>query len=722
MSFSSRVIGIDFGNDKTRVSLMSPEQRMPDIVRNDFSLESTPSVVAFDDERRYVGEEGLSKVTSRPKWAANFLRKLFSPGATSESLSLGYKMTSTDTQLPSVDTPKGKFSIPQLLSMLFNTVINYARKMDDAKKEELPGSVTVAVPKGASDEAIQMVISALRIIGLDEANINVATEGQAAAQCYRGVRHEVLPKELTEEVKPIAIVDVGSAFATVTIARISRSEVSILSESCIATGSSSLDYLIMNNIIDSIKSQSDKELFVPGTKPYARLLKESCKAKEVMSTMNNHTLHAEALTETLDLSHKMTIDDIKKHAQPLINAVEQAIDEALKSANITAADLSEVEVIGGGWRTTCVQRFLKDKFSTDTLAVHLDPSQTVAQGCALIALRLDPLPEPETETETKKEETPEAENETPASVRNGVHYFKLNCDPLVPNPDKKIPDDELERMRGVEQELSLAEEKYNQRMTARNNLETYYLQLCNIAYSAKMSETQTEEIEALVREMDNWMLEQDDSEITVFTDKLVELKEKVTTKYPAINEYLKKQEEEEAAKEKQRQEQMKLAKETREPKTDPQRIKAAQERKDQGIVLFKAENYIDAVTRFVQALTHLKDIYDLENADIKEKRNTLALSCHLNIASSSLKLKKWSHCEKNCTQAIDYDPKSAKAYFRRGQARRQLNEFETSRADLTLALELSGGDSAIKKELDLLQKSETAQLKKDKKMFSKMFN
>lgn len=161
--------------------------------------------------------------------------------------------------------------------------------------------------------------------------------------------------------------------------------------------------------------------------------------------------------------------------------------------------------------------------------------------------------------------------------------------------------------------------------------------------------------------------------------------------------------------------------ESKEPKTDGQRLKAADDRKQQGVVLFKQEHWQEATQRFVQALQYLKDVYELGNEDIKKRRDDLALSCHLNIATCSIKGKRWQHAAKNCTSALDYDPKSAKAYFRRGQAQRKVNNFEESRADLEKAMELSGGDKAIKKELDELEKQVEQHKKKEKALFSKMF-
>ena len=51
-----------------------------------------------------------------------------------------------------------------------------------------------------------------------------------------------------------------------------------------------------------------------------------------------------------------------------------------------------------------------------------------------------------------------------------------------------------------------------------------------------------------------------------------------------------------------------------------ERIKFAEERKDQGNGLLKQEHYSESITRYVQALAYLGEVYASEDADIKAKK------------------------------------------------------------------------------------------------------
>eukprot|EP01059_Diplonema_ambulator_P007903 TRINITY_DN17432_c0_g1_i1.p1 TRINITY_DN17432_c0_g1~~TRINITY_DN17432_c0_g1_i1.p1 ORF type:complete len:717 (+),score=330.38 TRINITY_DN17432_c0_g1_i1:323-2152(+) len=600
-------------------------------------------------------------------------------------------------------TPQGEFNLTQLLAMLFNIVIGYGRKTDGAEGTELPAKIVVSLPNCTPD-AVNTVKDALSVLGMKRDDIMVITDGSAAATCYRGTRFEALSKTL-DEAKPVAIVDIGHGYNTVTIVKAAKEGVHVLAESSSSYGSSEIDRSLLEKLLADIKT-NNKQDFTDNLKPLARLAKESQKAKEIMSTVPKYTLNAEALTDTFDLQYKAEQSSVSQWGESLIKSIEENVAAAIKAAGVDLASIEEVQAIGGGWRTPCVQDCLKRLFEVETLSVHLDPAQTVAQGCALVGSHRVVPPEGE---------------ERPEEV-NGVHFFELKSTCLT-EPETATADEEIQRMREIETKIQEQEALYNKRMEARNALESYILNLPTIGYEANLPEATLSQLEARVHTMDEWLNSEEGEAAGPedFYKKLEEAKEDVNTNFKSIGEHIEKKRKEEEEKDRKLAEEAKLAKETKEPKTDPQRIKAAQERKDQGVKLFKAEDYVEAITRFVQALTHLKDIYDLDKAETKQKRDELALSCHLNIASASLKLKKYQHSIKNSTQALDYDPKSPKAFFRRGQAHRHLADFVEARKDLKMALELSGGDVAIKKELELLEKHEAEQKKKDKKLYAKMF-
>ena len=60
----------------------------------------------------------------------------------------------------------------------------------------------------------------------------------------------------------------------------------------------------------------------------------------------------------------------------------------------------------------------------------------------------------------------------------------------------------------------------------------------------------------------------------------------------------------------------------------------------------------------------------------------------------------WTEAEKDCTAALDFDPKSLKALWRRGISRRELGKFKEAQKDLEAALVLEPTNKTVRAELE----------------------
>ena len=121
--------------------------------------------------------------------------------------------------------------------------------------------------------------------------------------------------------------------------------------------------------------------------------------------------------------------------------------------------------------------------------------------------------------------------------------------------------------------------------------------------------------------------------------------------------------------------------------------------RQEGVAAFEAGDYTGALPKFKAALQEL-------GSATGEEANKLALSCNLNSASSSIKLGKFEDAVEFATAALAIDKKSAKALYRRGQARRELKQFSKARIDLVMAMELQPDNKEIENELNLLRQQQ----------------
>ena len=78
--------------------------------------------------------------------------------------------------------------------------------------------------------------------------------------------------------------------------------------------------------------------------------------------------------------------------------------------------------------------------------------------------------------------------------------------------------------------------------------------------------------------------------------------------------------------------------------------------------------------------------------------------------------------ETNCDEVIENDPRNAKAYFRRGQVRVDLQKWEDARHDFRKAVECGAVQSDVDKELNRLRKIRTSAGPKDGKTLKHTFD
>lgn len=122
-----------------------------------------------------------------------------------------------------------------------------------------------------------------------------------------------------------------------------------------------------------------------------------------------------------------------------------------------------------------------------------------------------------------------------------------------------------------------------------------------------------------------------------------------------------------------------------------------------GTVNFQANNLFGATRRYGRALRLLLSIACCEvPLATAEEYGRTKVALHTNLAACQIRLHQFENAAQNCTKALEQEPGSVKALYRRGTAYGSLNEFERARADLREVLRLEPGNRAAQKELKKL--------------------
>ena len=159
------------------------------------------------------------------------------------------------------------------------------------------------------------------------------------------------------------------------------------------------------------------------------------------------------------------------------------------------------------------------------------------------------------------------------------------------------------------------------------------------------------------------------------------------------------------------------------PLRKAERLRLAQNNKDEGTQLFKDGNVAPAIARWGRSLEHTTKFIDLTPED-KPEVDALVLSLHLNIAMALLRLgdeTSLQRCVESTTKALAIAPANAKALYRRACAQHGLRQLAAARADLDAAEAAEPGDKAVAALLKTVDAAIAAQKQKEKAMYGKMF-
>ncbi|KAK7496426.1 hypothetical protein BaRGS_00012348 [Batillaria attramentaria] len=128
--------------------------------------------------------------------------------------------------------------------------------------------------------------------------------------------------------------------------------------------------------------------------------------------------------------------------------------------------------------------------------------------------------------------------------------------------------------------------------------------------------------------------------------------------------------------------------------------------KEFGNTLFKAQKYKQAKKKYRKARRYLEKLHhELKITGEEEKtwEKELLIPLSLNVAACDLKLGLLDEALDYCGEVLYADPENAKAMFRSGQAQKEKKEWVQAEEWFRKALERSPEDSAIKREMELVQ-------------------
>ncbi|WP_075618130.1 molecular chaperone DnaK [Paenisporosarcina indica] len=346
----SKIIGIDLGTTNSCVSVL--EGGEPKVIPNPEGNRTTPSVVAFKNGERQVGEVAKRQSITNPNTIQSVKRHM-----------------GTDFKVKAEDK---EYTPQEVSAMILQYLKGYA---EDYLGEKVTKAV-ITVPAYFNDAERQATKDAGRIAGLEVERI--INEPTAAALAY-GL-------DKMDEDQTILVYDLGGGTFDVSILELGDGVFEVRSTAGDnRLGGDDFDQLLMDYFVAEFKK--DNGIDLSKDKMANQRLKDAAeKAKKDLSGVTSTQVSLPFITagEAGPLHLEITLSRAKfdELTASLVERTMVPTRQALKDAGLTSAQIDKVILVGGSTRIPAVQDAIKKETGKDPHR-GVNPDEVVAMGAAV---------------------------------------------------------------------------------------------------------------------------------------------------------------------------------------------------------------------------------------------------------------------------------------------------------------------------------------------------
>ena len=346
-----KIIGIDLGTTNSCVAVM--EGGKPVVIPNAEGMRTTPSVVAFTKTgERLVGEPAKRQAVTNAERTISSIKR---------HMGTDYKV--------SID---GKDYTPQEISAM---ILQKLKADAESYLGEKVTEAVITVPAYFNDAQRQATKDAGKIAGLKVERI--INEPTAAALAY-GLEDESEQK--------VMVYDLGGGTFDVSIIDIGDGVIEVLSTNGDThLGGDDYDDRITKWLVDEFKAAEGVDL--SQDKMALQRLKEATeKAKKELSSATTTDINLPFITATAEgpkhLDMKLSRAKFEEITSDLTERTAVPVQNSMKDAGLSNADLGKVLLVGGSTRMPVVQEKVKQLTGKEP-SKNLNPDECVALGAAV---------------------------------------------------------------------------------------------------------------------------------------------------------------------------------------------------------------------------------------------------------------------------------------------------------------------------------------------------
>lgn len=346
----SKIIGIDLGTTNSCVSVL--EGGEPKVIPNPEGNRTTPSVVAFKNGERQVGEVAKRQAITNPNTIISVKRHM----------GTNHK-----------ETIDGKDYSPQEVSAI---ILQYLKSYAEEYLGEEVTKAVITVPAYFNDAERQATKDAGQIAGLEVERI--INEPTAAALAY-GL-------DKTDQDQTILVFDLGGGTFDVSIMELGDGVFEVKATAGDnKLGGDDFDQMVIDYLVAEFKKENGIDL--SKDKMAVQRLKDAAeKAKKDLSGVTSTQVSLPFITAgeagPLHLDVTLTRAKFDEITAGLVERTMGPTRQALKDSGLSASEIDKVILVGGSTRIPAVVEAIKKELGQEP-SKGVNPDEVVAMGAAI---------------------------------------------------------------------------------------------------------------------------------------------------------------------------------------------------------------------------------------------------------------------------------------------------------------------------------------------------
>ncbi len=346
----SKIIGIDLGTTNSCVSVL--EGGEPKVIANAEGNRTTPSVVAFKNGEKQVGEVAKRQAITNPNTIISVKRHM----------GTAHKVEA-----------EGKDYTPQEISAM---ILQHLKSYAEDYLGETVDKAVITVPAYFNDAERQATKDAGKIAGLEVERI--INEPTAAALAY-GL-------DKMDEDQTILVYDLGGGTFDVSILELGDGVFEVRSTAGDnRLGGDDFDQVIIDYLVAEFKKENGIDLS-KDKMALQRLKDVAEKAKKDLSGVTSTQISLPFITagEAGPLHLEVTLSRAKfeEISSDLVERTMGPTRQAMKDAGLSASEIDKIILVGGSTRIPAVQEAIRKETGKEP-SKGVNPDEVVAMGAAI---------------------------------------------------------------------------------------------------------------------------------------------------------------------------------------------------------------------------------------------------------------------------------------------------------------------------------------------------